>query len=115
MRFFSSLAGSAILAAGLAIAPVHADTGADLIKAKGCLVCHTVGAPMIGPSFRDISHRFHGLNNARAMLARVAVSGGDAPGLVYHWGTVRMPNDIAKTPVNEEEAGMMADYILSLK
>ena len=46
-----------IVAIGCAIAAgsVFAQSGADVVKAKGCLNCHAVDQKKVGPSFKDIA------------------------------------------------------------
>jgi len=39
----------------LAAAAVFAQSGADVVKAKGCLNCHAVDTKKMGPSFKDIA------------------------------------------------------------
>jgi cytochrome c len=45
------------VAVGCAIAAgsVFAQSGADVVKAKGCLNCHAVDQKKVGPSFKDIA------------------------------------------------------------
>jgi len=46
------LATAGALAAGIAFA---ADSGADVLKAKGCLNCHEADKKKVGPSMKDIA------------------------------------------------------------
>jgi cytochrome c len=46
----------AMLAAGAA----GAQSGADVVKAKGCLNCHDVDKKKVGPSFKDIAAKRKG-------------------------------------------------------
>ena len=39
----------------LAAGSVFAQSGADVVKAKGCLNCHAVDQKKVGPSFKDIA------------------------------------------------------------
>ena len=39
----------------LAMGTVYAQSGADVVKAKGCLNCHAVDTKKVGPSFKDIA------------------------------------------------------------
>ncbi|MDY7065464.1 Cytochrome c-552 [Pseudomonas extremaustralis] len=96
------------------IGTAYAD-GAALAEAKGCTVCHSAKTEKIGPSFRDISHRFHGFKNARPMLVRVVQTGTDTAVVPYHWGSIKMPSVNARTPVSQEEAEQLIDYILSIR
>ena len=45
------VAVTAAVAAGV----VLAQSGADVVKAKGCLNCHAVDTKKVGPSFKDIA------------------------------------------------------------
>jgi cytochrome c len=49
LRFVVAVAGA------IATGAVLAQTGADVVKAKGCLGCHAVDQKKIGPSFKDIA------------------------------------------------------------
>ena len=46
-----------VVAVSFAIAAgsVLAQSGADVVKAKGCLNCHAVDTKKVGPSFKDIA------------------------------------------------------------
>ena len=39
----------------IAAGSVFAQSGADVIKSKGCLNCHAVDTKKVGPSFKDIA------------------------------------------------------------
>ena len=93
---------------------VFAASAEELVTEKHCLDCHDITATRIGPSFHDISHRFNGLNNAKTMLSHIIQAGSDTAG-AYHWGPNKMPSDSARTPVSQEEANKLVDYILSIK
>ena len=41
----------------LAAGAVLAQSGADVVKSKGCLNCHAVDAKKVGPSFKDIAKK----------------------------------------------------------
>jgi cytochrome c len=45
------IAAAAALAAGAA----NAQSGADVLKSKGCLNCHEADKKKVGPSFKDIA------------------------------------------------------------
>ena len=47
------LAAAGAFAASYAIA----QSGADVVKAKGCLNCHDVDKKKVGPSFKDIAKK----------------------------------------------------------
>jgi cytochrome c len=54
LRFVVAVAGA--IAAGVALA----QSGADVVKAKGCLTCHAVDQKKVGPSFKDIAAKNQG-------------------------------------------------------
>jgi cytochrome c len=43
------------VAAAIAAGSVFSQSGADVVKAKGCLNCHAVDTKKVGPSFKDIA------------------------------------------------------------
>jgi len=62
MRLVGLVAG--VLAAGA----VFAQSGADVVKAKGCLGCHAVDQKKAGPSFKDIAAK---KGDAAALVAKL--------------------------------------------
>ncbi|HEU4925337.1 MAG TPA: c-type cytochrome [Burkholderiales bacterium] len=50
------IAAAAALAAGAA----YAQSGADVLKTKGCLNCHEADKKKVGPSFKDIAAKSKG-------------------------------------------------------
>jgi cytochrome c len=50
------IAAAAALAAGAA----NAQSGADVLKSKGCLNCHEADKKKVGPSFKDIAAKRQG-------------------------------------------------------
>jgi cytochrome c len=53
----------------LAAGAVFAQSGADVVKAKGCLNCHAVDAKKVGPSFKDIAAKHKG--DEAALVAKL--------------------------------------------
>jgi len=53
------------LAAGFGFA----QSGAGVVKEKGCLNCHEVDKKKVGPSFKDIAAKYKGDKGAAANLA----------------------------------------------
>lgn len=43
------------VATAIAAGAVLAQSGADVVKSKGCLTCHAVDKKKVGPSFKDIA------------------------------------------------------------
>ena len=42
----------------IAAGSVIAQSGADVVKAKGCLNCHAVDTKKMGPSFKDVAAKY---------------------------------------------------------
>ncbi|MBI4194140.1 MAG: c-type cytochrome [Betaproteobacteria bacterium] len=58
-----------VAAAGmLASGPGYAQTGADVVKARGCLNCHEPDKKKVGSSFKDIAAKYKGDKGAAAKL-----------------------------------------------
>ncbi|MBI2748602.1 MAG: cytochrome C' [Burkholderiales bacterium] len=58
------LAAAGALAAGA----VQAQTGADVLKAKGCLGCHEMDKKKVGPAYKDVAAKYKGNKDAEGML-----------------------------------------------
>lgn len=89
--------------------------GAALAQAKDCMVCHDVRLPKVGPALRDVARRYANLANGRELLIGVVQTGSPASASFGHWGSLDMPPDSARVAVSEAEAGVLVDYVLSLK
>jgi cytochrome c len=98
-----------------AAADAPASAGKALAAAKHCDVCHDTTTPKVGPAFRDVARRYAGLSNGREMIVRIIRAGSGSPSAIYHWGSSTMPPDTVRVPVNDAEAGVLADYVLSFK
>jgi cytochrome c len=58
-----------ILISALLLAPAaHAQSGADVVRSKGCLNCHDLQKKKVGPSFKDIAAS---RASSQEMLARL--------------------------------------------
>jgi cytochrome c len=69
------MAAAGMLAAGA----VSAQSGAEVLKAKGCLNCHDMNKKKVGPSFKDVAAKYKGDANAAATLAGKIKSGKGHP------------------------------------
>ena len=58
------------LAAGLASGAVLAQSGPEVLKAKGCLNCHDAEKKKVGPSFKDIAAK-RKKEDAGAIVAKI--------------------------------------------
>lgn len=88
--------------------------GAAFADAKECTVCHDVRTDKVGPAFQRVARRFNGVPDGREKLLEV-VQAGTKSSSVWHWGSVKMPTDAARVPVNPDEAELLVDYVLSLE
>ena len=58
------LAAAGTLAAGSA----YAQSGADVLKAKGCMNCHDMDKKKVGPAYKDVAAKYKGNAGAEAQL-----------------------------------------------
>ena len=70
-----ALGGAALLAFGLA----GAQSGPDVVKAKGCLNCHEMDKKKVGPAFKDVAAKFKGKADAEKMLVAQLKDGKGHP------------------------------------
>ena len=63
------------LAVGLASGAVLAQSGADVLKAKGCLNCHDMEKKKVGPSFKDLTAKYKG-DKSKAPAIVEKIKGG---------------------------------------
>ena len=73
LRFVVAVAGA--IAAGA----VLAQSGADVVKSKGCLTCHAVDQKKVGPAYKDVAAKYKGDAKAGAMLAAKLKDGKGHP------------------------------------
>jgi cytochrome c len=73
LRFVMAVAGA--IAAGA----VLAQSGADVVKAKGCLTCHTVEQKKIGPAYKDVAAKYKGDAGAAGTLTAKLKDGKGHP------------------------------------
>jgi cytochrome c len=58
-----------VVAAGVLVAgPGLAQSGADVLKAKGCLNCHDMDKKKVGPSYKDVAAKYKGKQGAEGEL-----------------------------------------------
>lgn len=96
-----AVAASALLLNGAVFA------NADLAKSSGCLNCHNVDTKLVGPALKDIGVKYAGKEDASAYLAGKIKNGSKDV-----WGPIPMPPNAA---VSDENAKVLADFILTLK
>jgi cytochrome c len=106
-RFKSSIAYCVFVAAALTCMSSTAMANEDLAEQKDCFSCHSTDVRSIGPSYKDVSARYAGRQDAVAALTKKVMQGGSGA-----WGKKRMP---ANENVNEAEARELVEWVLSLK
>ena len=69
-----------LAAAGiLAASPGYAQSGADVLKAKGCLNCHDMDKKKVGPAYKDVAAKYKGKQGAEAELVAKIKEGKSHP------------------------------------
>jgi cytochrome c len=58
---------------------VFAQSGADVVKSKGCLNCHAVDQKKMGPSYKDVAAKYKGDASAADTLASKLKDGKGHP------------------------------------
>ena len=58
------LVAAGVLAAGIG----YAQSGADVLKAKGCLNCHEADKKKVGPAYKDVAAKYKGKKGAEGEL-----------------------------------------------
>ncbi|OGA52000.1 MAG: hypothetical protein A3F74_23525 [Betaproteobacteria bacterium RIFCSPLOWO2_12_FULL_62_58] len=89
------LAAAAVLAAGV----VYAQSGADVVKAKGCLNCHKMDKKKVGSAFKDIAAKYKGDKDAEGKLVEKLKEG----------------KGHAKAAASDAEIKAAVQYVLSAK
>ena len=56
------------ITSGLCAGPVHAQNGAGLAKARGCMNCHALEQKKVASSFKDIAAKYAGNPDAATVL-----------------------------------------------
>jgi cytochrome c len=91
LRFVVAVAGA--ITAGVALA----QSGADVVKAKGCLTCHAVDQKKVGPAYKDVAAKYKGDAKASAILTAKLKEGTGHP----------------KAAATDAEIKAAVDYVLS--
>ncbi|MDT0138476.1 c-type cytochrome [Acidovorax sp. PRC11] len=92
------------LAAVLIHPPAQADEGRG-VRDNGCMRCHAMERPYVGPGFAQIAERYRDDKNAESYLADRIRNGGAG-----EWGRALMPRHLR---IGEEEARSLARWILA--
>lgn len=96
-----------VLALGaLSLQPAMAQTGEELFKAKGCAACHSIDTKLVGPAYKEVAAKYAGQGDAVTTLVTSITKGSQGK-----YGPIPMPPNA----VTEEEAKILAEWILSQK
>jgi cytochrome c551/c552 len=89
--------GLVVLTLGILASPaVHAQSGPEVLKARGCLNCHEADRKKVGPAFKDIAAKHKGNKDAAGALVAKIKEGKGHP----------------KNPAAEAELRAAVDHIL---
>ena len=86
---------SGMLVAGLSFA----QSGADVVKAKGCLTCHDMDKKKVGPSYKDVAAKYKSDKAAEGKLVAKLKEGKGHP----------------KVAASDAELKAAVGYVLSAK
>jgi cytochrome c len=78
-----------------------------LLKASGCIACHTVDKKLVGPTYKDIAAKYRNTKGAEAGLVKKVKEGGKGA-----WGEVPMPPN---PQLKDSDIKTMVEWILTLK
>lgn len=92
--------------AAFSLQPALAQDGQALFTSKPCVGCHTLDSKLVGPAMKDVAAKNTGVKDAAATLASHIKNGTQG-----NWGPIPMPPN----QVTDEEAKVLADWVLSLK
>ena len=98
-----------VCALALVVRPVIAQssTGLSMAQRNACMACHQLEGKRVGPPLRRVAERYAGQGDAMLdyLSDKIRYGGRGA------WGAVPMP---AQTQVNQEQARVLAQWVLSL-
>lgn len=94
-------------AAAGGVSAEDADKGLTLIAQSDCLTCHKVEDRIVGPSYREVANKYPVNDSTFNYLAHKIIKGGAGV-----WGEVAMP---PHDGLSEDDARLMAKYVMSLK
>ncbi len=67
-------------AAALAAGVVLAQSGADVLKTKGCLNCHEMDKKKVGPAYKEVAAKYKGKKGAAGeLVAKIKEGKGGHP------------------------------------
>jgi cytochrome c len=100
-----------MLCAGALAGPAMGADPVALARQKQCFICHDATSTwMIGPPLRDIARRYSGVGDAKTTLTEVIQSGTEG-----RWAASKMPEASRRVRLSEEEAEVLAEYVLNFE
>ena len=81
--------------------------GLELIAKSNCFTCHRVSEKLNGPAYVDVAAKYPNSIENVSFLAQKIIKGGSG-----NWGQILM---LPHPDISEDNAKIMAKYILSLK
>lgn len=96
--------GSPWLLAALLAASGAASANEALARKHGCLGCHAIASPMVGPAYRQVAEKYGSDKAALSTLAQNIRSGSSG-----RWGEIGMP---PQPQVSSPDAKRLASWIL---
>ncbi len=77
----------------------------ELLKAHGCIACHSMGDnKIVGPGYAEVAKKYAGQQTEVAMLTQRIIKGGSGT-----WGSIPMPPQ----SISEGDAKMIATWLVS--
>ena len=67
------------IATAVAAGAALAQSGPEVLKAKGCLNCHEMDKKKVGPAYKDVAAKYKGDKNAQATLLEKLKEGKGHP------------------------------------
>ena len=78
----------------------------DKMQKNGCTGCHAIDKKLIGPTFKEVAHRYKADKAAEAKLVAKIKAGG-----IGNWGSMPMPAQSIK----DDEAKALVTLLLQLQ
>lgn len=87
------------------------EEGLALAGKSGCLGCHKIETKVVGPAWRDVSKRYKGVSDAKALLVAKVKAGGGG-----NWTNVTggVPMPPSSPRVSDENIEKLVIFVLSL-
>ena len=95
-----------VMTAALSVQPAMAQDALELFKSKPCAACHSIDTKLVGPALKEVAAKNTGVAGAVDTLASHIKNGTQG-----NWGPMPMPAN----PVTDEEAKILAAWVLTLK